>query len=165
MRKIIVLALCSVACGTKPTKGSGQIPPAPQESFAAADVAQATVALSFGGLKGAAGKVCISVFKGGDGFPESASAAIYTGCSPADAASGPVLQLEPGQSYGIAAFHDENDNGSLDKKPFGPLKVPAEGYGFSRNPGFKPGAPEYSEVEFTPAAGVSQQNIDMTYLF
>lgn len=165
MKKFLVLSMFAVACGVKPTKGEGQIPAVSSQTLAEADVSRATVALSFGGLKNSNGKICISVFKGKDGFPDSASAAIYTGCSPANAQVGPTLDLEPGFAYGIAIFHDENDNGSLDKKPFGPVQVPAEGYGFSRNPGFKPGAPEFSEVEFTPSAGTSEQHIDLTYLF
>jgi uncharacterized protein (DUF2141 family) len=39
------------------------------------------------------------------------------------------LQLPPGD-YAVLVFHDENDNGVLDKGAFG---IPTEGYGFSNN--------------------------------
>jgi len=38
--------------------------------------------------------------------------------------------LPPG-SYAISLFHDENDNGQMDKNIVG---MPTEGYGFSQNP-------------------------------
>ena len=39
------------------------------------------------------------------------------------------LQLPPGD-YAVIVFHDENDNGLLDKSALG---IPIEGYGFSNN--------------------------------
>lgn len=38
--------------------------------------------------------------------------------------------LPPG-TYAVSLFHDENDNGVMDKNVVG---MPTEGYGFSRNP-------------------------------
>ena len=65
------------------------------------------------------------------------------------AASGEVQyvfhDLPPGK-YALAAFHDENENGQLDKNLIG---IPQEGYGFSnsmgsaRPPGFNQAAFEF----------------------
>jgi uncharacterized protein (DUF2141 family) len=55
------------------------------------------------------------------------------------------LQLPPGD-YAVLVFHDENDNGVLDKGAFG---IPTEGYGFSNNAKGFFGAPSWR------AAGVT----------
>ena len=49
-------------------------------------------------------------------------------------------------SYAIAVFHDENENGKMDKNMIG---LPEEGYAFSNNhPDSKFGPPAYPKVEF-----------------
>lgn len=57
--------------------------------------------------------------------------------------------------YLIALFHDENSSGEMDMRFFGIL--PAEGYGFSHNPGARFGPPDLSKALFD----VSQQT-DLT---
>lgn len=52
--------------------------------------------------------------------------------------------LAPGP-YAVSVFHDQNSNGKLDRF----MGIPKEGYGFSRNPGFRPRAPKFSEAEIT----------------
>jgi uncharacterized protein (DUF2141 family) len=51
--------------------------------------------------------------------------------------------LPPGK-YALAAFHDENDNGRLDKNLLG---IPKEGYGFS-NSSASLGPPRFSQAAF-----------------
>jgi uncharacterized protein (DUF2141 family) len=53
--------------------------------------------------------------------------------------------LNPG-SYAVIVFHDENDNGKLDKNIWG---VPIEGYGFSNNAQGSLGPPAFKEVAMT----------------
>jgi len=52
--------------------------------------------------------------------------------------------------YAIAVFHDENNNGSLDKNFLG---IPKEPYAFSNNPRVKWSPPGFSETvfDFSPA--------------
>jgi uncharacterized protein (DUF2141 family) len=53
--------------------------------------------------------------------------------------------------YAVQAFHDENDNGKLDKTFFG---MPKEGMGFSRNAPMRFGPPDFADAAVTvPAAG------------
>lgn len=51
--------------------------------------------------------------------------------------------LAPGK-YALAVFHDENDNGQLDKGLFG---IPKEGYGFSNSTAAGP--PKFNQAAFT----------------
>jgi uncharacterized protein (DUF2141 family) len=50
--------------------------------------------------------------------------------------------LEPG-AYAVIAFHDENDNGKLDKNLFG---IPTEGYGFSNDAEGFLGPPSFKDA-------------------
>lgn len=48
--------------------------------------------------------------------------------------------------YAIAIFHDENNNGQMDRNIFG---IPSEPFAFSRRPRSKWRLPRFSEVRFT----------------
>jgi len=52
--------------------------------------------------------------------------------------------LAPGQ-YALSVFHDENDNGVLDRNPFG---IPREGYGFSNHAQGTRGPPVFGRAAF-----------------
>lgn len=68
--------------------------------------------------------------------------------------------LAPGH-YAVALFHDENSNRRMDKI----LGVPREGFGFSRNPPIRFGAPAFNAVVLDIPAGASRATIRMQYLF
>lgn len=68
--------------------------------------------------------------------------------------------MVPGE-WALLMIHDSNSNGKLDKR-FG---LPREGFGFSRNPAIKFGAPSADDVRFEIPAGVSHQQIKMRYIF
>lgn len=67
--------------------------------------------------------------------------------------------LSPG-GYAVALFHDENDNGRLDKR-FG---IPTEGFGFSNNPHFWFGPPSFKAAKMTLTAGPMDETVRLTYL-
>jgi uncharacterized protein (DUF2141 family) len=67
--------------------------------------------------------------------------------------------LAPG-NYALSVFHDANANGKLDTF----MGIPKEGYGFSRNPGFKPRAPTFAEAEID-VAGSASAAISLRYIF
>ena len=78
------------------------------------------------------------------------------------AASGKAVMLPgvtPG-AYALSVFHDENANTKFDTF----LKVPKEGFGFSRNPTVRFGAPKFSQVRFEVGAGITRQTVRMQYL-
>jgi uncharacterized protein (DUF2141 family) len=67
--------------------------------------------------------------------------------------------VAPG-AYALSVFHDENANTKFDTF----LKVPKEGFGFSRNPAVRFGAPKFSQVRFEVGSGITRQTVRMQYL-
>jgi len=67
--------------------------------------------------------------------------------------------LNPG-SYAVIVFHDENDNGKLDKNFLG---VPIEGYGFSNNAQGSLGPPDFKEVAVTLDEAGKEISISLIY--
>ena len=67
--------------------------------------------------------------------------------------------VDPG-TYVLALLHDENENNKLDTM----LKIPKEGFGFSRNPAIRMGPPKYEQVKFMIAPGHNEQEIRLKYL-
>ncbi len=94
-------------------------------------------------IKSAKGVIRLAICPPDAGFPDCKDKAVHTGSL--DIADGKasivVTGLAPG-SYAVSVFHDANSNGKLDTA----LGIPKEGYGFSRNPPFKPRAPKFSEA-------------------
>lgn len=78
------------------------------------------------------------------------------------AATGQVVfeHMVPGE-WSLLLIHDSNGNGKLDKR-FG---LPREGFGFSRNPAIRFGAPSADDVRFALPAGESHQGIRVRYIF
>lgn len=62
--------------------------------------------------------------------------------------------------YAVAVIHDANGNGKLDTT----LGIPREGFGFSRNPGLRPGPPRFASVRMPIGEGVNHATIRLRYL-
>lgn len=79
----------------------------------------------------------------------------------APARNGPVriTGLAPG-GYALAIFHDENRNRKLDML----IGIPREGFGFSRNPVVRFGAPKFRQVRIDLGAGFTRQTVRMQYV-
>jgi uncharacterized protein (DUF2141 family) len=79
----------------------------------------------------------------------------------APATTGPIriTGLVPG-GYALAIFHDENRNRKLDML----LGIPREGFGFSRNPVVRFGAPKFRQVRIDLKAGFTRETVRMQYL-
>jgi uncharacterized protein (DUF2141 family) len=61
-----------------------------------------------------------------------------------------VTGVPPG-TYAVQAYHDENDNGRLDRSFFG---LPTEGMGFSRDAPMRFGPPDFADAAVVvPAVG------------
>ena len=78
---------------------------------------------------------------------------------PATVNSVRFLNLAPG-GYAVAILHDENKNRKLDTM----LGIPREGFGFSRNPVVRFGAPKFRQVRIDLAPGFTRQRVRMQYL-
>ncbi len=66
--------------------------------------------------------------------------------------------LAPG-TYALAIFHDENGNARLDTF----AAIPREGFGFSRNPKIRFGAPSFGQVAFPVQAAPVKIAVRMQY--
>ncbi len=66
----------------------------------------------------------------------------------------------PRGTYAIAVIHDENNNAKLDTF----AGIPREGFGFSRNPPIRFGAPRFTAARFTLAGDADRQQIRMRYI-
>lgn len=79
----------------------------------------------------------------------------------APAATGPIRisGLAPG-GYAVSVFHDENRNRKLDML----IGIPREGFGFSRNPVVRFGAPKFRQVLIDLRPGFTRATVHMQYL-
>lgn len=108
------------------------------------------------------GKVLISVFRSGAGFPGDASKAFRTLGSRVQGGKATVeVENVPAGTYAVAVFHDENGNGKLDTNWIG---IPKEGTGASNNAKGVMGPPKFKDAKFTVGPGVTTARIDLVYL-
>ena len=79
----------------------------------------------------------------------------------APARPGPIriTGLAPG-GYALAVFHDENRNRKLDML----VGIPREGFGFSRNPVVRFGAPKFRQVRIDLRPGFTRETVRMQYV-
>ena len=66
----------------------------------------------------------------------------------------------PAGRYAVMIFHDENANHRLDKM----LGVPREGFGFSRDPVIRFGAPHFDKVVIPLGGGINRAEVHLQYL-
>ena len=113
-------------------------------------------------LRNNAGQVGCSLFSSADGFPADVSKAVERILLPIKdkTATCEFKGVSPG-IYAIAAIHDENENGKLDRPTFG---APTEGWGASRGAkaGFMRG-PRFDDAALRFAAGTSTVSITIHY--
>jgi len=67
----------------------------------------------------------------------------------------------PSGSYALAVIHDENNNARLDTV----VGIPREGFGFSRNPPIRFGAPRFAAARFNLGTDAQRQQVKMHYIF
>ena len=105
-----------------------------------------TLILSIEDIKAAEGCLQIALFDSEAAFLQdekaSFSTSVYTKTTGTFKVEIPDLAYG---TYAIAIFHDENNNGKLDKNIFG---VPVEPYSFSNNPKIKWRGPQFEESKF-----------------
>jgi uncharacterized protein (DUF2141 family) len=70
-----------------------------------------------------------------------------------------IKDVPPGR-YAAQAFHDENDNGTLDRNFFG---LPKEAMGFSNNAPMHLGPPRFDTAAFTVGSAPTELNFSLQY--
>lgn len=111
------------------------------------------------GLRDAKGVVRLCLTSNPANFPKcKGNDALSASVKAANGARYTFVDLAPGR-YALASFHDENGNGKLDTM----LRIPREGFAFSRNPSIKPRPPRWDETSFD-LQGDTVQRVHMHYL-
>jgi uncharacterized protein (DUF2141 family) len=119
---------------------------------AAAEPASATLDVTVQGIKSAKGVIRLAICPPGAGFPDCKTKEVRSASLPIVGGTARIVLsgLAPG-SYAVSVFHDANANGKLDTF----AGIPKEGYGFSRNPPFRPRAPKFAEAQIDLTASAT----------
>lgn len=100
--------------------------------------------VTMNGFKNAKGKVKVGLYDSEANFLKapykSAVADIQSGTASA------TFKDIPKGTYAVSVYHDENDNGKLDRNSFG---MPTEGYGTSNDAKGFMGPPKFEDAKFT----------------
>ncbi|HEY0012523.1 MAG TPA: DUF2141 domain-containing protein [Allosphingosinicella sp.] len=111
-------------------------------------------------LRSRRGQVHICLTRDPAHFPDCAGdPAALKRSVPAGTASVRFERVQPG-AYAVSLFHDENGNGKFDTF----AGIPREGFGFSRNPAVRFGAPRFRQVVIDLGSGFARQAVRMQYL-
>ncbi|WP_367392292.1 DUF2141 domain-containing protein [Lewinella sp. LCG006] len=107
-----------------------------------------TVEVNITNIKEAKGTIRAAVFTNAEDFDQEKNA-VYDEVIPlsSTATIRRRLPLNGRSTYGLAVYHDINNNGKLDRNGLG---IPKEPYAFSNNPSAKWQAPTFSEIAFVP---------------
>jgi uncharacterized protein (DUF2141 family) len=130
-------------------------------SFSAKANFNGKLTVEIDGLKNKQGQVCASIFASSEGFPSDRNRGLQKECIKITDTPLPISfeNLKAG-SYAVAVFHDQNNDSILDTNVFG---IPKEGFGFSRNPEIRTGAPKFSEAAFLVAGPDTNIQISLKY--
>ena len=120
------------------------------------------LAVEISGLNEPQGQVCLNLFNSSSGFPGNRDEAVETVCLET-AEDAPLVamfeNLNPG-SYAVSVFHDANGDNEFNRNFVG---MPAEGFGFSRNPEARTGPPEFGDAVFLVAGSETRIEVQLSY--
>lgn len=126
----------------------------------AANLPQASVEVDLTGVRSDRGMIHACLTQSPHHFPDCAKDPAGLKLSvPASARQLRFSGIPPGR-YALSVFHDENSNHRLDTF----LHIPREGFGFSRNPVVRFGAPRFDQVGIDLAPGFTRASVRMKYL-
>lgn len=125
----------------------------------AADTPDA-VTVELSGVRNAKGNLLLCLSASPKHFPDcSKDPAAKTLTVPAAKVGKLVFDGVAAETYALSIMHDENGNAKLDTT----LGLPREGFGFSRNPVVRFGAPKFKDVRFAKPAGAHSVPVRMKY--
>lgn len=117
------------------------------------------VILSVSEIPSEKGEVRAALFKSSDGFPDNFEKGQRLNSSTVSNGQAEIVFSDiPFGEYVLAVFHDENNNGLLDKNSKG---IPLEALGVSNNPKLKLGPPKYDRSVFEIKSLELNLNIDL----
>lgn len=123
--------------------------------------AAGTIRVEVTGLHNDKGKVLLSLYNAGEGFPSKANKAFRnkSGSIKNETCTVTFADVAPGK-YAISLLHDENSNNEVDKNGIG---IPKEGIGFSNNVEVTFGPPGFDEASFTVKEDETEVKIKIKY--
>ncbi len=127
----------------------------------AEDTPTATLTVKVTGLRSEKGKVKVALHATKDTFPTKRDK-VYAGLTiPVNGHQATAIfpELPPGD-YAVAAFHDEDNDGRLDRSVIG---IPSEGTAASRDPKPRMGPPRWKDCMITVPAGETSIKIRIRY--
>ena len=101
--------------------------------------------VNISGIESIKGSVYIAVFSNSNSFPVFGKQWRGESISVTNKSMSYAFKNIPHDTYALAVFHDENNNGVLDKNALG---IPIEPYGFSRNARARFSAPPFEDAQF-----------------
>lgn len=112
-------------------------------------------------LKTNSGVIRLAMYDNENAFPEQGDKAYRTAIAKIQGGKA-VIELKSVDhgKYAIAAFHDANNDGVMNKNAFG---IPKEGYGFSNNAMGNFAAPSFSAASFTVNENQNTHQFKMKY--
>lgn len=114
--------------------------PAPERSLST----EQSVVIAVAGAGSDKGAIMIAVYDDAAKFNDPSQAVFLQSLEIQNgAARWPISSESLPKKFAIAAFHDENGDGTLNRNPLG---IPTERYGFSRNARGLTGPPEYDRA-------------------
>ena len=116
--------------------------------------------VSVDGVKNNFGNVRVSLYRSPDGFATKAGRFMETVVSARLGVNEAVFSDVPEGIYGLAAFHDENDNVEFDRNFIG---FPQEGFGFGNDAPVFLGPPNFSETTVTVNDEIKRVSLTLRY--
>lgn len=108
-----------------------------------------TLTVVIDGLRHKSGQVCMRIFSGEQGFPDTNTSEVQSGCTriTGNSVKKQFSGLKPG-TYAVAVVDDQNGDNKLNKDFLG---IPKEGFGISKNPtvSILTGTPKFREASFS----------------
>ncbi len=143
---------------------AAQAPATPAPAPAATPVpARSTLTIRITGFRNSKGKVDVSLFRDGKGFPSdlaSSTASQRLDIDPQTKTATAVFPNLPQGAYAASVLHDENLAGKMEYDSQG---IPQEGYGISNNPDTTQGPPTPEQATFT--VNQSQATIEIKLVY
>lgn len=138
-----VLLLSCLACATRSTAPVDVTDSIQHEGTV-------TLTVEILGLESDEGSVALALFDSAESFDGQAAAVASQTVAPMDGGATWRLTDLPAGLYAVAAFHDLNDNGELDRSALGP---PSEPYGFSNDARGTFGPPRFDKAAIELLSG------------
>jgi len=116
--------------------------------------------VTVGGVRNDAGNVRVALYQTPEQFATKAGRFLEV-VIPASTGTieGAFAEVPPG-TYGLAAFHDENDNVTFDENFLG---IPQEGFGFGNDAPVFLGPPDFAEASVSVEDGSKSVNLTLQY--